>query len=98
MEAFTLRQRMQTLMRLNGKTVEYLCPFPLDQEKLQRQIYGHSLITVRTLRLVLDRFPGVSAEWLVRGDGTMERQDIPVRQINNMVNGDNNGNIIFGKA
>ena len=98
MEAFGLRYRLQTLLNINKKTVEYLCPFPYDQEKLKRQIFGHSLITIRTLRLVLDRFPDVSAEWLVRGEGSMERNDIPVRQINNLVNGDNNGNIIFGKT
>lgn len=64
------------------------------QKRLNRQLAG-AAITAETLALVLDRFPDLSAEWLIRGTGTMsgaDPQQISTNK-NAAINGGINGNI-----
>lgn len=41
------------------------------QKRLSRQLNGGSSITAETILGILDAFPDVSAEWLLRGKGEM---------------------------
>lgn len=60
------------------------------QKRLNRQLRG-AVITVDTLMLILDRFKDVSAEWLMRGTGTMIMA--PVDNSNHHITGGINGNV-----
>ena len=41
------------------------------QRKLNRQLSRGAAITLDTLLLILEKYPDVSAEWLLRGEGDM---------------------------
>lgn len=41
------------------------------QRKLNRQLSQGAAITLDTLLLILEKYPDVSAEWLLRGEGDM---------------------------
>lgn len=60
------------------------------QKRLNRQLRD-AVITLDTLLLVLDRFPDVSAEWLMRGTGTM--LNAPVDNHSHHISGGINGNV-----
>lgn len=60
------------------------------QKRLNRQLRG-AVITLGTLLLVLDRFPDVSAEWLMRGTGSM--LNAPVDNHSHHISGGINGNV-----
>lgn len=48
------------------------------QRRLNRQINEGASITVETISSILETFPYVSAEWLIRGEGSMKREeDVP---------------------
>ena len=61
------------------------------QKRLNRQISHDASITVDTILLVLDKYPCVSAEWLLRGSGEMlmeNKYDQPVKM--NDIHGNHN--------
>ena len=45
------------------------------QNRLSRQINRGASITAETLFILLDKFKDVSAEWLLRGEGVMAKND-----------------------
>lgn len=45
------------------------------QNRLSRQINRGASITAETLFILLDKFKDVSAEWLLRGEGVMTKND-----------------------
>ncbi|UYU94532.1 hypothetical protein KQP56_18100 [Bacteroides thetaiotaomicron] len=45
------------------------------QNRLSRQINRGASITAETLFILLDKFKDVSAEWLLRGEGIMAKND-----------------------
>ena len=45
------------------------------QNRLSRQINRGASITAETLFILLDKFKDVSAEWLLRGEGIMTKND-----------------------
>ena len=54
------------------------------QKRLSRQLNGGASIDFQTIASVLERFPEVSAEWLLRGEGTMlKSQHTVTYDINN---------------
>ena len=61
-----------------------------DSATQKRQLRG-AVITLGTLLLVLDRFPDVSAEWLMRGTGSM--LNAPVDNHSHHISGGINGNV-----
>lgn len=49
------------------------------QRRLNRQINEGASITVETISSILETFPNVSAEWLIRGEGDMKKsEDNPI--------------------
>lgn len=69
-----IKERIKKVMRDKGTN-----PFQLSkgstsiQQKFGRQINGDSMVTYETIMIILDAFPDVSAEWLMRGEGSMVR-------------------------
>lgn len=49
--------------------------------RLQKQINEGTTISAETLMLVVEKFPDVSSEWLLRGEGDMRREDNKPQQI-----------------
>lgn len=47
---------------------------PATQKRLNRQISHEGTITLDTVGLILDQFPDLSAEWLLRGTGDMMKE------------------------
>jgi len=67
-----VRKRIQILLTEKNCTVYSLGGDSTSlQRKLGNQLKGSTTISVDTILLVLDKFPDVSAEWLLRGHGTM---------------------------
>lgn len=69
-----VRKRLQQVM------VEYDCNptklagiYKVNQKTLNNHINGDVEVSVSTLLLVLDAFPNVSADWLLRGKGEMHQ-------------------------
>lgn len=44
-----------------------------ERIKISRQINGEGAVSLQTIELILTTFPDVSAEWLLRGEGTMDK-------------------------
>lgn len=49
----------------------------LKQNTLNGQLNGTAALSFSTVSTLLSGFPELSAEWLLRGEGTMERTDAP---------------------
>ena len=67
-----VRKRLQQVM------VEYDCNptklagiYKVNQKTLNNHINGNVEVSVSTILLVLDAFPDLSADWLLRGKGDM---------------------------
>lgn len=52
----------------------------LKQNTLNGQLNGTAALSFLTVSALLVCFPELSAEWLLRGSGTMERTDAPADQ------------------
>lgn len=46
------------------------------QKRLSRQLKGGATITFETLSTIVNAFPELSIEWLIKGEGEMIRQDV----------------------
>ena len=69
-----VRQRIKELMSLNGLNYNSMSNESNSlRVKLTRQIGEGKTLTCDILLYILVQFPDVSAEWLLRGDGTMEK-------------------------
>ena len=78
------------------------------QVKLSRQLSQGAAITCQTMLFILSKFPDVSAEWLLRGEGTMLKSESSEKSVNTYnikgtdnsvhVRGDNQGDITTNGA
>lgn len=50
----------------------------LKQNTLHDQLHGTSQVTLKTVMAILEAFPEISAEWLLRGVGEMKLAESPV--------------------
>lgn len=50
----------------------------LKQNTLLDQLHGTSQVTLKTVMAILEAFPEISAEWLLRGVGEMKLAESPV--------------------
>lgn len=66
------------------------------QTKLNRQINGETMISCETIEHVLATFPNLSAEWLLRGEGTMLRVDKQATQLHQHVHTDGGAAAVSG--
>ena len=69
-----VRKRIQEILSQRQITVNSLATWAgTNQSKLSKQINGKTAISVSTILMVLERIPELSAEWLLRGDGEIEK-------------------------
>ncbi len=82
----SIEERIKELLKTKRYSINSLAKETgIVQQTLNKQIMGSSTIPVDTITKILDLFPDVSAEWLLRGEGYMTK----LSQHN--VNGDNIG-------
>lgn len=82
-----VRQRLKELQKEKGFTENGLAGGDTSRQKrLNRQLSHGAVITLDTLLHILDSFPEVSADWLLRGSGDMYHSSITGA---NKVTGDN---------
>ena len=72
-----IRLKIKELVDESGQTAHSLSDNPAQNRRLNRQINEGSAITMPTLLDILDKFPSVSAEWLLRGEGNKYKTDVP---------------------
>ena len=65
----TTRGRMRYILESRQVSVYALCDGANERTKVQRQIYGDTMLSEETIQLFLSRFEDVSADWLLRGRG-----------------------------
>ena len=67
-----VRIRIKEVLAKEKTTVNFLATSSgTNQAKLRNQIMVSTAISLDTILLVLERFPHISAEWLLRGNGDM---------------------------
>ena len=71
------RERIKFCIENSGKSVSMIAGghgSPM-QTKMSRQIYNDTMLTFDVIFHVLQAFPEVSAEWLIRGEGQMDKSN-----------------------
>jgi hypothetical protein len=68
-----LKERIRGLLAMRKMTASDLGETENEKKIYQRQILGESLVTFDTISKLLYMFHWLSAEWLVRGEGSMDR-------------------------
>jgi len=68
-----LKERIRGLLAMRKMTASDLGETENKKKIYQRQILGESLVTFDTISKLLYMFHWLSAEWLVRGEGSMDR-------------------------
>ncbi len=69
----TIKERMQAVLTLKKSNPTQLAKtYKVNQKTLNSQINGDTSVSASTLLLIVEAFD-VSAEWLLRGEGPMER-------------------------
>lgn len=76
MSTISVKDRIQTLLAEKRCSISQLCDGDESQRsKLSRQLNGHIGIQLSTIELVLNKFPDISADWLILGRGPREFAD-----------------------
>ena len=70
-----LKERIQALLRRKRYSVMSISDTDVERIRLGRQINGTSVVSVETIQKLLLMFHDIDANWLVMGEGTMERAD-----------------------
>lgn len=68
--------------------------FGIVQTTLNRQIKGETQLSASTIEAILTNYPNISAEWIMRGEGAMER----TQQIGDISNSSAVGNNVNGSG
>ena len=65
-----VRQRIREILKENNYSVRSLASaYSVNQATLNNQINRDTMLSVNTILFTLDKFPNISAEWLMRGKG-----------------------------
>ena len=73
-----VRQRVRLLLKEKSISLNVISKdLDYPQSNLNKQINGDTAISLRTLLVLLDYFPEVSTEWLLRGYGDMIKSSEP---------------------
>lgn len=72
-EQRTLKERIRALLAIKKWSASNLGLTENEKKIYQRQIYGESLVTYDTIYKLLYMFHDISTDWLVMGEGTMQR-------------------------
>lgn len=92
-----VRQRVKQVLEFKGITLNAISKaMGYPQSNLNKQINSTTSISLRTVLVILDYAKNISAEWLLRGEGEMEKPTSPNLEIieslkaeNNMLRGEN---------
>lgn len=71
MESSVLQRVKDIMDRYNISVTALSKKINVAQTTLNRQIQGEGIVSLATICSILDCFKDVSAEWLLRGEGTM---------------------------
>ena len=72
---FGISDRITYVLSEKQMSVAELAGSETQRIKFSRQLNGHNGLTLPVVVKVLDRFPDVSAEWLIRGEGQMDKSN-----------------------
>ena len=72
---FGISDRIKYVLSEKQMSVAELAGSETQRIKFSRQLNGHNSLTLPVVVKVLDRFPDVSAEWLIRGEGQMDKSN-----------------------
>lgn len=73
--SFGISDRIKYVLSEKQISVAELAGSETQRIKFSRQLNGHNGLTLPVVVKVLDRFPEVSAEWLIRGEGQMDKSN-----------------------
>ena len=73
--SFGISDRIKYVLSEKQMSVAELAGSETQRIKFSRQLNGHNGLTLPVVVKVLDRFPDVSAEWLIRGEGQMDKSN-----------------------
>ena len=72
--------RIKEYLRANGSNPSKVAAkYSVNQKTLSSQINGVTTLSVSTILLILDMFPKLSSEWLLRGIGSPEKEELSDR-------------------
>ena len=75
-----VKGRIKEYLKTKGSNPSKIAAaYSANQKTISSQINGTTTLSVSTILLILDHFPRLSAEWLLRGIGTAEKGDIEER-------------------
>ncbi len=75
MEDFVRQRIMSVFSANNTNPTKFSKENKAMQKRLSRQLNGGASVTYETISSILDSFPDISAEWLLRGEGEMYKSD-----------------------
>jgi len=67
----TLKERMRYILHNKRWTISKLSHNDTERARFGRQINGDAAVPFSTIVLFLSKFPDVSADWLIMGEGDM---------------------------
>lgn len=81
-----VRQRINSVLEKEKSSIYALSKETgVEQTKLNRQLSGTSRLSFETIKVFLQRFPRISAEWLLNGVGDMCCSDISDEELQRQV-------------
>lgn len=67
-----VKERMQLIIKqFETNCTQLANRYNVNQKTLSSQVNQETAVSLSTILLILDAFPEVSAEWLLRGEGEM---------------------------
>ena len=75
MQVEILRNRIKAVLQNYNYTCYKLSADEIERQRITGQINGTRNITAETIGRVLETFPDISAEWLLRGEGNMYKSE-----------------------
>jgi transcriptional regulator with XRE-family HTH domain len=74
-------ERIRAIAKEKSKSMaSFSAAIGIPQPTLNNQMLGQRKISLETIYAILDTFPDVSAEWLLRGEGEMGKGEVSLEQ------------------
>ena len=86
-----LKERLRKVLHDTRTPITAMIDNPTMQARYGRQINRDASVQFQTLHRFIEKFPNLSAEWLILGTGEMWKKSQPTISQSNIVNGDNFG-------
>lgn len=92
-----LKHRIRQLLKFKKMTISDIAETETLRARYGRQINGDASVPFTTIHLLLRTFPDISADWLIMGDGSMNKADhLDLRVYNEVHNSTAGGSINVG--